>query len=176
MRPFNDLLSAQKIITKEAKKITSLSDSNSLGAVTLPLSLGAIAATATNVEGSLDPAAGTQAGVSTSTVGPINLLGGVITADQVQATATAVGPPITSGGSATFTNLRILGVPFSVNPGPNTNVTLPLLGSVTLNEQVVKPSGILVNALHVRLLGGTDLVVARAAAHLVNSGAVRPVP
>lgn len=128
------------------------------------------------MEGSLDPTAGTQTGVSTSTVGPISLLGGVITADQVKSTATAIGTPITSGGSATFTNLRILGVPFSVNPGPNTNVMLPLLGSVTLNEQVVKPSGIVVNALHVRLLGGTDLIVGRAASHLVNPSATCPVP
>jgi hypothetical protein len=49
-------------------------------------------------------------------------------------------------------------------------------GGMVEQSQLVKPTGIVVNALRVRLHNGFDLVVARAAAHLINPSAVCPVP
>lgn len=73
-----------------------------------------------------------------STVQNINLLNGLITADQVRAVATSqassVGATSADGGS-TFSNLVVAGKPISGALKPNTVISLPGFGSATLNER-----------------------------------------
>jgi hypothetical protein len=74
---------------------------------------------------------------SSADVQNVNILGGLITADEVDAVASssANGSSATSTNNSTFTNLVILGNPVSGTPAPNTKITLPGLGYVILNEQ-----------------------------------------
>ena len=121
---------------------------------------------------------GTQeAGVqSTASAADINILNGLITADEVIANVmssrTAAGAVSTADGS-TFQNLVVAGVPVATGDAqlaPNTNITLPGVGYVVLNEQLptgdgVTSSGLTVNMIHVYLqsLTGTgDIIVGSA--------------
>jgi hypothetical protein len=115
---------------------------------------------------------------SLSSVEQLSLLGGLITATAVQAEATCTGNGTTASCTAagtTLVSLSVLGVPIVVNPAPNTVILLPLIGSVTLNEQIVGGNGVTtasltVNVIHVRitsvlaLLGLGDIVVSSASA------------
>lgn len=134
---------------------------------------------------------GTVRSTTSGTVGPtsatsqsitaveqLTLLGGLITANAVQAQATCTGNGTTASCSAagtTFVTLTVLGLPIALNTPPNTVIPLPLIGSVTLNEQIatgngVTTRGLTVNVIHVRitnilaLLGLGDIVVASAQA------------
>jgi hypothetical protein len=111
-------------------------------------------------------AAGAQ---STATVANVNILGGLITATEVIAT---VASSRTAGGArsnatgTTFANLTVAGTPVTAGDAPvapNTQMNLPGVGYVVLNEQIptgdgVTSSGITVNMIHVYLqspvLGG----------------------
>ncbi len=112
-----------------------------------------------------------------STVQSANILSGLITADNVTADAFshATATAATSHGGATFVNLVVLGVPITVNPAPNTTISLPGLGSVVLNEQTgpingVNHTSMSVNAIDVNVtlnnnLGlpvGTHIIIAHA--------------
>jgi hypothetical protein len=126
--------------------------------------------------GELDTAAaGAQ---STASAADINILNGLITADEVIANVTssrtATGAVSNADGS-TFQNLVVAGVPVTSGDGPvapNTNVPLPGVGYVVLNEQTLTgdgatSSGITVNMIHVYLqspLGGTtgEIIVGSA--------------
>jgi hypothetical protein len=85
--------------------------------------------------------AGGTAARSTSTVHTVNLLGGLITADEVRAISetrlSSSGFSVSAAGSG-FVNLRVNGLAVSANVAPNTKITLPGLGYVVLNEQVGK--------------------------------------
>ena len=96
---------------------------------------------------------------STSEVESVNLLGGVITADNVTAIASSYvnqsGRASDASGSG-FANLVVNGVAISATPAPNTRLALPGLGYVVLNEQIpsgdgVTSSGMTVNMIHVVL-------------------------
>lgn len=87
--------------------------------------------------------------VSTASLGSVNILNGLITANGVVAMATS-----TAGGSdaygSSLANLVVNGVAISA-PAPNTRVNLAGVGYVVLNEQISTASGITVNMIHVVL-------------------------
>ena len=99
---------------------------------------------------------------SMASVADVNILGGLITAKEVIATSTSSrterGATSNANGS-TFESLVVAGA--SVTSGdaavaPNTRITLPNVGYVVLNEQVltgdgVTSSGVTVNMIHVVL-------------------------
>jgi hypothetical protein len=103
----------------------------------------------------------TEAGAqSTASAADINILNSLITADEVVANVmssrTASGAVSNANGS-TFQNLVVAGVRVTSGDGPvapNTNITLPGVGYVVLNEQIptgdgVTSSGVTVNMIHV---------------------------
>jgi hypothetical protein len=111
---------------------------------------------------------------TTATASDLKLLGGIITVDAIQAVAQSSLKDGIATGSADgsgFSGLTIAGVTIPVTIPPNTNVPLPLLGNVVVNEQTIHSDGsVSVNGLHItitmpNLLGlpvGSELVVAHA--------------
>jgi hypothetical protein len=105
---------------------------------------------------------------STSSAASVNILNGLITADEVVAnvmSSAGQSGALSNADGSTFTNLMVAGQSF---PGdqvvaPNTNINLPGVGYVVLNEQIptgdgVTSSGMTVNMIHVYLqsiTGGT---------------------
>ena len=96
------------------------------------------------------------------------ILNGLITADEVVAnvmSSASEGGAFSSADGSTFTNLAIAGVGSLSGDSPiapNTNISLPGVGYVVLNEQIpsgdgVSSSGLTVNMIHVymqSLIGG----------------------
>ena len=109
------------------------------------------------VTGDADPTDGPTA-VSSATLGVVNLLNGLITADGVVAMASSsigdAGVNSNAAGSS-LANLLVGGVELS-DPAPNTQMNLPGVGYVLLNEQLptgdgVTTTGMTVNMIHVVL-------------------------
>ncbi|KOX25128.1 hypothetical protein ADL06_19515 [Streptomyces sp. NRRL F-6491] len=125
---------------------------------------------------------GARTATSTATVNGLHLLGGLVSAGTATATATATAPTalgtITVTGATTLTGARVGNTTLAAHPAPNTVITLPQLGTVTLNEQRVYGNGrgIVVNALHVRLSDGTDIVVGGARTSLTRTPGPCPSP
>jgi hypothetical protein len=112
----------------------------------------------------------TEAGAqSVASVGDINILGGLITAKEVIATVTssrtASGATSNANGSS-FEDLVVAGVPVTTGDAavaPNTQMSLPGVGYVVLNEQIptgdgVTSSGLTVNMIHVYLQSAGGLL------------------
>src|SRR6058998_2276975 len=105
---------------------------------------------------------------STASAASINILNGLITADEAIANVMSSVTPsgaVSNADGSTFTNLVVAGVPVTSGDGPvapNTNISLPGVGYVVLNEQIpsgdgVTSSGLTVNMIHVylqNLVGG----------------------
>ena len=113
---------------------------------------------------------------SSETVG-VNLLNGLITSTDIKAVSTSSvngGVYSFSTAGSTFGSLKVLGIAIAANVAPNTVIELPLLGSVTLNEQVPYQSGdmasLTVNMIHVTLtLGankGTEIIIGNASSSI----------
>ena len=111
----------------------------------------------TIVTGDADPVDGSNA-VSSATLGAVQLLNGLITADGVVAIASSTVGDNAVGSNAegsSLGNLVVGGVEVS-DPAPNTRMDLPGVGYVLLNEQRptgdgVTTSGLTVNMIHVVL-------------------------
>jgi len=110
-------------------------------------------------------------------------LGGVITADEVKAVSTTTHDNSgfhTSAEGSTFVNLVVAGVPITVNPPPNTNISLPGFGHVVLNEQITRvrstSASFTVNMIHVFITEanvlnipiGTQILVSHASSGLTS--------
>ena len=95
-----------------------------------------------------DATDGTDA-VSSATLGSVDVLNGLITADGVVAMASSTNNGSNADGSS-LANLVVNGVQLSA-PAPNTRVDLPGVGYVVLNEQIATAGGITVNMIHVVL-------------------------
>src|SRR5437867_2442259 len=92
-----------------------------------------------------EPVAGTLQAMATADVLDASLLitelGGLITASEVLAVSTTTHDTSgfhTSADGSAFVNLVVAGVPITVLPPPNTNMSLPGFGHVVLNEQITK--------------------------------------
>ena len=144
--------------------------------------LGSLGAQSTSVQGAI-AADGTRTASAHANSTGLSLLGGVITAAsisssaQAEAALTPSGPgPATTSGSVTFGALRVAGVAIAANPGPNSTISVPLVGTVVLNQQVplAGGAGLTVNALAVTLIDGTRIVLAQSRAALLAAG--QPCP
>lgn len=118
--------------------------------------------------------------VSSATLGAVNLLSGLITADGVVAVASSWTGNATGsdGEGSSLANLVVNGVSVDT-PAPNTTLALPGVGYVILNEQIstgdgVTTTGITVNMIHVVLqnaLTGVktgDIIVGSATSSVGN--------
>jgi len=104
---------------------------------------------------------------STSSAASVNILNGLITADEVVAnvmSSAGQSGAFSDAAGSTFTNLTLAGRSLSGDRAvaPNTHINLPGVGYVVLNEQIpsgdgVTSSGLSVNMIHVylqSLIGG----------------------
>jgi hypothetical protein len=81
---------------------------------------------------------------TTANIADISLLGGLISANAItaEATETAIGTAVTGSTAGTqFTGLAVVGVNVPLNPPANTKITIPLLGTLVLNEQTTLGHG-----------------------------------
>jgi hypothetical protein len=111
-----------------------------------------------------------QSSASVNTLG-VNVLGIGIGADVVQSnTSCTCGGAICSGNS-TITNLVVAGNTVIVDGSPNQTVDITVAGvanvHIVINEQIISPGAITVNALHISItalgsLATTDVIVSQA--------------
>ncbi len=121
---------------------------------------------------------------ATASTANVSLLGGLITAQALNAvsttTLTSSGFQVSAAGS-TFTNLLIAGIPYN-SPAPNTMINLLGLGYVVLNEQTSaitsKQGQMTVNMIDIHitvannLLGldvGTEIIVSNATSGMIKA-------
>jgi len=128
---------------------------NSLATANVPnvLSVGLINTSARLDEttGQVDSRA-SAADVVIGVLGPVN----TIRATLVEATCTATQSGNSGATRLVDLELGTLGS-VSATPAPNTRIDVPGVASITFNEQIANDDGSLtVNAIHVRLLGGTS--------------------
>lgn len=100
-----------------------------------------------------------QVAVTRSTVSSMNLLSGLVTLSGLGVTSTAVntGTNVLTSGAVSLGALSVLGVPIPLGSiAPNTVVPIPMLGSITLNEQMPVPNGIRTVGAHIRLTAGEN--------------------
>ena len=123
---------------------------------------------------------------STASAASINILNGLITADEAIANVMSSVTPsgaVSNADGSTFTNLVVAGVPVTSGDGPvapNTNISLPGVGYVVLNEQIpsgdgVTSSGLTVNMIHVylqSLTGGTCTLLGCLPGVLTTTGEI----
>lgn len=95
-------------------------------------------------------------------VAQVALAGGVVSASGVHASCSADANQ--ASGSVTIAQLVAAGMTFTnISPGPNTTINLPLVGTLVLNQQTTPTStSITVDALHLSLITGADIVVGQA--------------
>ena len=94
---------------------------------------------------------------------------------MAQASATCNGSSATITGSSEVARLTLNGQPIVVTGAVNQTIPIPGLGQIVINEQTIGSASasdgdITVNALHIVLAGGTDLVVASAHADIACGG------
>src|SRR2546430_7317025 len=123
---------------------------------------------------------------STASAASVNILNGLITADEVVAnvmSSAGQDGAFSNADGSTFTNLAIAGVGSLSGDqpvAPNTNISLPGVGYVVLNEQIpsgdgVTSSGLTVNMIHVylqSLTGGTCTLLGCLPGVLTNTGEI----
>jgi hypothetical protein len=152
-------------------------EKTAVGASVPPLlTLGAIDDTADASSGG-----GTNTSTTVSSIANVGLVGGLITANGVTSQAAASHGPsgyAISDAGTQFANLVVAGIPIPITVPPNTVIPVPLLGTVTLNEQKGKAdansASLSINAIHVDVTSvnafgiavGTQIYVAHAFASL----------
>lgn len=114
---------------------------------------------------------------SVAVVDGADILGGIIHADQVTASCSA--DTAGTGGSVTLVGASAAGVgTLEVSPAPNTGISIPGVGSLTLNQQTISSDGTLtVTGLSLSLLPvvGTGTVnIARAVCGVETSEVSTP--
>jgi hypothetical protein len=91
----------------------------------------------------------------------VSVGGSTIGAAFVMARASAVQG--SAGGTVRINGLRINGLPIAVTGLPNQTIGIPG-GRVVINEQQTSSTGVVVNALHIAVIGVADVFVASAKA------------
>lgn len=156
-------------------------DGAQLGNTHVGSSTGSFTSATTHATGTVGTG-GARTATSTATVNGLHLLGGLVSAGTARATATATAPTalgtIGATGATILTGARVGNTTLATHPAPNTVITLPQLGTVTLNEQRMYGDGrgLVVNALHVRLSDGTDIIVGGTRASLTRTPGPCPSP
>ena len=123
------------------------------------------------------PEGGAEVARTTAQVGNLNLIGGLVTVESLQAVAQdSISSDVvetTSTDGSGFNGLMVAGVQIPLNTPPNTSIPLPGIGTLVVNEQIVKKNGnVTVNGLHITvstantqgLAVGSELIVAHASA------------
>lgn len=121
--------------------------------------------------------------IATAEVHDVDLLAGLISADEVLAVSSTTHNNAgfqTSAAGSTFVNLNVAGIPIIVTPEPNTTIDLLGFGRVVLNEQIttVKSTSVslTVNMIHVFITQanvlnipvGTEIIVSHAFSSLTS--------
>lgn len=155
---------------------TAGTDDDTLAAATLP-GLGSLGVVITGASGTVD-AAGLRTASASARTARVNLLGGLVTADEITSTAKALDDDsgeVSTAGEVSVTNLRINGV-LITNPKVNVAVRIPGVADIVLNERVrtAGGNGVAVNAVHIRTLARVDIVVSHARASLTVPGSPCP--
>jgi hypothetical protein len=131
----------------------------------------------TGIIDSVASSTATTATTSSDVLG-VDLLDGLITSSEIKAVSTSFlasdGTFQSNTTGSTFGSLMIGALRVSANVAPNTVINLPLVGSVTLNEQIPYVSSdeakLTVNMIHVRItLGsqkGTEIIISSATSEL----------
>lgn len=139
-------------------------------AFAVPNSVDARWLTATTT-GSVSDASEPASAQTVSEVENVSVLNGLVRARNVTAIASSyasgAGAASNAEGSG-FAGLVVNGVAIQADVAPNTRIDIPLVGYVVLNEQIhsgdgVRSTGITVNMIRVRLLGGGEIIVGSAA-------------
>ena len=120
--------------------------------------------------GSVSDASEPVSAQTVSELASVNILSGLVRADNVTAIASSFVNGSGAGSNADgsgFVGLVVNGAHIPADVAPNTRIDVPFVGYVVLNEQVRSgngstSSGITVNMIHVRLLNGADIVVGSA--------------
>ncbi|WP_026239710.1 choice-of-anchor P family protein [Parafrankia discariae] len=131
---------------------------NAVGSVNIPGVLtGAVVAQSASTS---EQAPGAQqVGLTTSTLASASILGGLVglTGLSVASGAINTGSGIVTNGVVNLGALTVLGIPIPLGTiGPNTTVPIPLLGSITLNEQTPVANGIRTVGVHVHIVAGPN--------------------
>ncbi|HZU58716.1 MAG TPA: Ig-like domain-containing protein [Actinocrinis sp.] len=109
-----------------------------------------------------------SASVQDATIGVIGVPVIKVGLVQTSSTTTCAG----SSGDATVTSLSVGGIPVNVNLHPGANTTVNVLGvTIILNEQSAVPGadqGLTVNAVHIKVLGLLDVVLASSTSDIHN--------
>lgn len=111
-----------------------------------------------------------------SEVEDVNILSGLVRAENVTAIASSYAGSAGAGSNADgsgFVNLVVNGTQFTTDVAPNTRIDIPLVGYVVLNEQIrsgdgVSSSSIRVNMIHVRLLNGSEVILGSASSSVAR--------
>jgi hypothetical protein len=126
--------------------------------------------------GSVDEPSAPASAQTVSEVENVNILNGLVRADNVTAIASSyadnAGASSNAEGSG-FVNLVVNGTRIVTEVAPNTRINIPLVGYVVLNEQVssgdgVRSTGLQVNMIHVRLLNGTEVILGAASSSVAR--------
>jgi hypothetical protein len=103
---------------------------------------------------------------SSAQVANVDLLTGTVGATAVSSSCQADGNG--TSGSSSIVGGQAAGIPLAANPPPNTQIPIPLVGTLTLNEQSASQVGgtrsITVNAVHLHLTGllTGDVIIAQS--------------
>jgi uncharacterized repeat protein (TIGR01451 family) len=125
--------------------------------------LGLVSANALTVSTQVGPGVTVT---SSADLAHLNLVLGAVVADTIHATCTANATGAT--GSTTIASLTVAGQTLlNISPAPNTSIAVPGVGQLVLNEQI-RPTAtsIVVNALHLSVTGGTEIVVSQASCNI----------
>ncbi len=152
------------------------SDSDTLLTAVLP-AVASLGVLTTEASGTVGPD-GLRTARAKATTAKLNLLNGLITAEEITAQATATATEsgtVTTAGTTTFTTLKVNGSTIT-NPPLNHTITIPLVAKIVLNERVPygNGTGIKVNAVHVTTIAGVDVVISHARASLTLPGQACP--
>ncbi|MGI8448375.1 MAG: choice-of-anchor P family protein [Streptosporangiaceae bacterium] len=147
---------------------SSSTETNGAGVTFSPLTTGAVTDTATGVDNATTLSAKTSSTVSNVKVANILSFGGV----KASATAAKSGSGVTSSGSVTLTNPKLLGTSVPVLPAhPKANYTVKVNGdTLVLNRQVKTANGITIQALYLTGQSIGTIVVGSASASAYPAG------
>ena len=103
-----------------------------------------------------------ESGVAPAAAQQISAKAAAISADAITATCSANGGKVT--GNSDLANVRLGDTVLDAHPGVNSQVGIPGVLSVRLNEQQMKDGVLTVNAVHITLLAGkgADIILGHA--------------